>query len=99
MRWSACLVWISLAACAPSEADRATCREAAERYAVCTRETMGPEMEKMVRGKEDIDSCAKSGKTVELYRTCCLPKQTCDEFMDCTMNIAMGETSCDPAPR
>jgi hypothetical protein len=98
MRWITCLVWISLAACSPSEEARATCRQAAERYAVCMRETMGPEMEAMVRGKEDIDSCAKSDRTVELYRTCCLPKKTCDEFMDCTMNLAMGSETCDSPP-
>ena len=45
----------------------------------------------MARGKRDIEACAKSKRTVDWYRDKCLPTKTCEQFMDCTMDLAMQE--------
>src|SRR5262249_49321074 len=64
------------------------CEQAATRYETCVGEILGPEMKAMLHGKDEgLALCAKDDKTVAMYREC-LPKATCQEFMDCTENFA-----------
>ena len=78
-------------ACGSSAENKKICEQAAERYIQCTEEIMGKEMADHARSKDGIDECAQSQRTVDWYKDKCLPKKTCEEFMDCTMDLAMQE--------
>lgn len=85
---------VGVAACGgkPSAEAVKTCEKAAERYITCLEETMGKEAADLARSKKGgIEACAKDKRTVDFYRDKCLPKKTCEEFMDCTMDLAMQE--------
>lgn len=66
------------------------CEQAADRYVACVKEIMGPEMAAQADSKRDIAACAKDDRTVKAYQVC-MPKDGCDAFMDCVMDIAMGQ--------
>ena len=82
---------LALLACGNKEA-KEVCQQAADRYVQCVGEVLGPEAKAMVSapGKDGREQCAADEKTVEAYKKC-LPKTTCDEFMDCVMDLAMQE--------
>jgi hypothetical protein len=85
-RW---LLLILLAACGKS--GRAVCEKAATRYESCVKEVLGADFANMLHGKDlGIDVCAKDDKTVAMYREC-LPKATCNEFMDCMEGFARDQ--------
>ena len=82
-RW---LLIIFVAACGKS--GRAVCEKAATRYESCIKEVLGADFANMLHGKDvGVDVCAKDDKTVAMYREC-LPKATCNEFMDCMEGFA-----------
>lgn len=78
---------------APSAANLEVCKQAAERYLRCVGEVMGPEAQRMAAapGKDGTTACARSQRTVDWYRGKCLPTATCQEFMSCTLDLAMQE--------
>ena len=76
----------------PSAEATKTCEQAAERYVMCLEETFGKEAADMARSKKGgVEACAKDSRTVNFYRDKCLPKKDCEQFMDCTMDLAMKE--------
>ena len=91
------LVAVALvAACgsrAPSAANLEICKQAAERDLRCVGEVMGPDAQRMAAapGKDGTTACARSQRTVDWYRGKCLPTATCQEFMACTLDLAMQE--------
>lgn len=78
---------------APSAVNLEVCKQAAERYLRCVGEVMGPEAQRMAAapGKDGTAACARSQRTVDWYRGKCLPTATCQEFMACTLDLAMQE--------
>jgi hypothetical protein len=83
---------LALFACGGSKEAKEVCQKAADRYVQCVGEVLGPEAKTMVSApeKDGREACAKDDRTVEAYKKC-LPKTTCDEFMDCVMDLAMQE--------
>jgi hypothetical protein len=86
---SICLILLLVACSKPSKEDRDICDRAATKYIQCVGELLGPEMQKMAssKDKDGREACAGDAKTVDLYRTC-LPKASCQEFMDCMTSYA-----------
>lgn len=76
---------------APSAANMKVCEQAGERYLQCVGETLGPEARRQAASKNGVTSCARSQRTVDWYQSKCLPKATCDEFMSCTLDLAMQQ--------
>jgi Cys-rich protein (TIGR04453 family) len=86
------LVFLLATACGgSSKADREICQRAADRYTQCVGEVLGEEAKAMVSApeKDGRDQCAADPRTVDAYKKC-LPKQSCNEFMDCVMDLAMA---------
>ncbi len=67
------------------------CQRAADRYTQCVGEVLGDEAKRIVSApeKDGRAQCAADDRTVQAYKKC-LPMATCDEFMNCTMDIAMA---------
>jgi len=81
---------VALAGChRPSKESREICDRAATRYIQCVGEVLGPEMQQIAssKDKDGREACARDDKTVDLYRAC-LPKASCNEFMDCLTEYA-----------
>lgn len=88
---AACALATGCGSKAPSAANVEVCKQAAERYLRCVGETLGPEARQQAASKDGIASCARSQRTVDWYQTKCLPRTTCDEFMSCTLDLAMQQ--------
>lgn len=88
------LVTLLLAACGSSSSKdaRDICQRAADRYVQCVGEVLGEEAKAMVSapGKDGRAQCERDERTVDAYRVC-LPKASCDAFMDCVLELAMQE--------
>lgn len=55
------------------------CEEAGERYSRCTKELTGIDQPPT---QKNIERCAKSEKTVDMYEAC-LPTEGCEAFLEC----------------
>jgi hypothetical protein len=83
---------LALAACGPGKEAKEICDKAATRYTQCVGEMLGEEAKRMVSApeKDGRAACAADERTVEAYKKC-LPKTSCNEFMDCVTDLAMQE--------
>lgn len=77
---------VTLAGCGSKNAQQ-TCEQAADTYVRCIGEVLGPEAGAMVNDKRDIAACAGDSQTVAMYEAC-LPKEGCEQFMDCLDDYA-----------
>lgn len=84
------LLVVLCAACSGSSKEhRDICERAATKYEGCLVELLGPEAKQLASGKREagVAACASDDQTVELYKAC-LPKSSCDEFMECMERYA-----------
>ena len=83
------IVLVLVAAACSNKANRAICEQAADRYTTCVGEILGPDGKALADSKrqDGVKECAGDAKTVEMYKTC-LPKTSCNEFMDCMTEYA-----------
>ncbi|MBK9035266.1 MAG: hypothetical protein IPL61_29110 [Myxococcales bacterium] len=54
---------------------------------------LGPDAQRLATtpGKDGTAACARSQRIVDWYKDKCLPKVGCQEFMACTLDLAMQE--------
>lgn len=82
---------LGLSACGSNAENREICDRARDRYIQCVGEVLGDEAQRLVSSpaKDGREQCAGDQRTVDAYKQC-LPKDSCTEFMDCVVDIAMA---------
>ena len=83
------LVAVAVAALGCKSSAEKVCERAAERYEKCMTEVLGTGVGSLVHDNLGIGAsvCAKSDKTVAMYREC-LDKPTCADFDQCMDDYA-----------